>query len=101
MADLVVDRGADGAGEGRVARRGVAHRGGLHLEFVGQVFQAEPVQLAGGDARLDVGVMKSRTLAASWQAARILFRSSGLVMVPMEVTEALLLECLLERIVEL
>ena len=55
MAHLVVDRGADGAGEGRIAGRGVADGGGLHLELVGQVFQAQAVQFPGGDARLDVG----------------------------------------------
>ncbi|MNI59518.1 hypothetical protein D3C73_1146850 [compost metagenome] len=55
VANLMVHRRTDGAGEGRVAGRGVAHRGGLDLQFVSQVFQAETIQLAGGDTRLHVG----------------------------------------------
>ncbi|CPH72588.1 Uncharacterised protein [Bordetella pertussis] len=54
MTDLVVDRGADGAGEGRVAGWGVAYGGRLDLQFVGQVGQAQLVQLARRDAWFDV-----------------------------------------------
>src|SRR5690606_39643462 len=54
VADLVVDRRGDGPGEGRVAGRRIAHGGRFHLQLVGQVFQAQTVELARRDARLDV-----------------------------------------------
>jgi hypothetical protein len=50
VADLVIDGGADGAGEALVVQR---RRDGLLL--VDDVVVAEAVQFLGGDARLHVG----------------------------------------------
>src|SRR5690606_311768 len=55
VADLVVDRGADGAGEGRVARRGIADGGRLDLQLVGQVLETEAIELAGGHPGFHIG----------------------------------------------
>src|SRR5690606_10063627 len=51
VADHVVHGSADGRREGRVAGRRVTHGGRLHVQHVGDVFHAETIQLARGDAR--------------------------------------------------
>src|SRR5690554_964897 len=53
VADLVVDRGAHGFGEGGVARRGVVERGGDGALHIDHVFMTQTIELAGGYAGLD------------------------------------------------
>jgi hypothetical protein len=57
VADLMIDRGADGLGIGGVAGRGVVQRRRNAALRVHLVVVAEPVQFAGGDAGFHEGVM--------------------------------------------
>lgn len=55
MADLVVDGGADRLRVGRMAMRRIIKRGGDGFLHIDHIVVAQLVQLACGDARLDMG----------------------------------------------
>ena len=83
MTDLVVDGGANRAREGGITGRGVANRGRFDVEYVCQEVQTQLVEFSGVTPGLTCGAMKSSTLAASLQAARIRSKSAELVTKPM------------------
>src|SRR5690606_4442009 len=56
VADDVIHRGADGGGEGGIARRRIAYGCRLDLEFVGNEIHAQPVELAGSDSGAHMGL---------------------------------------------